>query len=319
MKVKILTHGDTDGICSGALALARYPEAEVWFTHPAGLLKDLKDVGEDLVITCDVAISEKDKEDIFKEFSKIKKSGEIIYIDHHPLPLRTISSDLPCTRIVRDVTKSASELIFRHFQKYVMPLNRVALYGAISDYCDETEFVREELYLYDKRTIYLEAGLLSQSLGEAKGDYKFKRELVKELSSGTAPSSINRVVRNAIRSAKKEWILYEYVRENVRTVGEIAIVDEVGEGVSAGKAAKFAIGVTGKKVGIGIKLRNGFVDMSVRKRGDFPMDLDNALRNIAPRLRGSGGGHPSAAGARILLNKVDEFTDVLAREISALI
>lgn len=319
MKPKILTHGDTDGICSAALALARYPEADVWFTHPAGVLNDLKNVSEERVIISDVAISERDKEEIFKEFSRIKKSSEIVYIDHHPLPLRTISADLPCTHVVRDTTRSASELTFRYFQNYVKNLNRVALYGAISDYCDETDFIRKELYFYDKRTIYLEAGLLSQSLGESRGDYKFKRELVEELAKGAAPSSISKVVRNAVRSAKKEWIVYEYVRENVRTLNDISVVDTVEKGVSAGKAAKFAIGATNKKIGIGIKLRNNFADISVRKRGDFAMDLNYVLRIIAPRFGGSGGGHPSAAGARIPSDKISEFVGMLAKEASALI
>lgn len=319
MKVKILTHGDADGICSAALALARYPEAEVWFTHPAGLLNDLKNVSEEQVIISDVAISERDKEEIFREFSRIEKSGEIVYIDHHPLPLNTISGDLPCSTVVRDLTRSASELAFRYFQKHVNNLDRVALYGAISNYCDETDFIREELYFYDKRTIYLEAGLLSQSLGESRGDYKFKRGLVEKLAKGAAPSSIDKVVINAVRSAKKEWVVYEYVRENVRSTGDIAIVDRVEEGVSAGKVAKFAIGITNKKLGIGIKPRNNFVDISVRKRGDFPMDLNYALRNIAPRLGGSGGGHPPAAGARISSDKIEEFVSMFSKEVSAVI
>ena len=37
----IFTHGDVDGLCAGAIALAAYPDANVFFTHPYGLEGDL--------------------------------------------------------------------------------------------------------------------------------------------------------------------------------------------------------------------------------------------------------------------------------------
>ncbi|MFQ6105784.1 MAG: DHHA1 domain-containing protein, partial [Candidatus Hydrothermarchaeaceae archaeon] len=223
-----------------------------------------------------------------------------------------------CTRVVRDLTKSASELTFKYFGKGVDHLNRIALYGAISDYCDETDFVREELCFYDKRTIYLEAGLLSQSLGESRSDYGFKREIMKNLASGKEPNSIPGVVENAINSAKKEWVVYERIKDIVRVVGDLAIIDNIEKGVSAGKAAKFSIGITEKNIGVGIRVRHDFADISVRKKGNFPMDLDLVLRSIAFRLGGSGGGHASAAGARIPSRNIDEFIRTLADEVASI-
>ena len=41
-KTLILTHGDSDGICSGAIAKTAYPDAYVYFTNPVSLLDELK-------------------------------------------------------------------------------------------------------------------------------------------------------------------------------------------------------------------------------------------------------------------------------------
>ena len=40
-KTLILTHGDSDGICSGAIAKTAYPDAYVYFTSPVNLLDKL--------------------------------------------------------------------------------------------------------------------------------------------------------------------------------------------------------------------------------------------------------------------------------------
>jgi RecJ-like exonuclease len=52
--------------------------------------------------------------------------------------------------------------------------------------------------------------------------------------------------------------------------------------------------------------RRGIIDMSLRTC-DVNIDLNKILRHIAPKLGGSGGGHPSAAGARVPEEKFDEF------------
>ncbi|WP_341537171.1 hypothetical protein [Methanosarcina barkeri] len=40
-KTLVLTHGDSDGICSGAIAKTAYPDAYVYFTNPVNLLEKL--------------------------------------------------------------------------------------------------------------------------------------------------------------------------------------------------------------------------------------------------------------------------------------
>ncbi len=320
LAVKILTHGDTDGICAGALTKARFPEAEVWFTRPINLLRDLTEVElGTMVIICDIAISETHKAELFKRMRELAQRDEVIYIDHHPLPPDTLKKDIPATQFAHEVGTSTSEMAFRLFiQDPKSDLNRVALWGAIADYCEGTDFVRDGLDKYDRRTIYMEAGLLSQALGEAAGDYHYKREVLFELSKGTPPTEIPGVVERAVKATKREWEVYEYVKAHVVLEDNIAIVYDLPSG-SLGKAALYALGLTGVDVGICTRKDGEEVDVSIRRRAGAKVDLNEMLRHITARLGGSGGGHEGAAGATIPASLFDTFLDTIKKEISPVI
>ncbi len=318
MGTAVFTHGDTDGICSAAVLLAGYPNAKVWITSPVGLLKDLKNCNDEEVFILDIALSERDREDIFKELERLSQ-GKTVYIDHHPLPDGVLSGDLPCTKVIIDQSCSASELTYQWLKEKVPDgTRRVALFGAISDYCDENHLIKTEIDTYDRRTIYLEAGLLSQCLGESKGDYAFKKEMINKLSKGKMPSESDKVIKRAISATKKEWRLYKFVHDNVVIHNGVAVMRDIPRGISPTKAAKFAVGIGGCSLGLGIKKRDGYVDISVRKKRDFHLDLNRALRTIALRYDGSGGGHPSAAGVRIPAEHLEAFIDTLAKEVSSI-
>lgn len=319
MKTAIVSHGDTDGLCSAAIALSRYPNSSIWFTHPVGLLGDMRKIKADRIIICDIAISEQEKEEVFEEFLKRSSTSELIYIDHHPLPLETIAGDIPASHVVRDLTKSSSELTHSYLGSGKTTL--VALFGAISDYyTDTTEFVSRTLDVYDKRTIYLESGLLSQALGfQGKRDYDFKRKVVEALSRGVVPSSRPDIVRKAIAGTKKEWETIEFVKREVERVNGFAVVRNVPRGISPNKAAKFALGATGLPFAISTRLKKRrYIDISSRKLSTFSLDLNLTFRTIAPRFGGSGGGHPTAAGGRIPKKHFDEFLDALKKEVEAI-
>jgi RecJ-like exonuclease len=318
MGTVIIVHGDTDGLCSGAIALNKYPDAKIWFSHPVGLLDDVRRIEADRIIICDLAISEREKGELFEEFLKISSTSELIYIDHHPLPLDTIAGDIPATHTIRDLTKSSSELTYTHFGNEDMKL--VALFGAISDYSDRTEFVRKTLDIYDKRTIYLEAGLLSQALAvQGKRDYEFKRGVLSSLSKGKVPSSIENIVRKAVRGTKREWETIELVKKTVDVVDGIGVIREVPRGFSPTKSAKLALGVTGRPLCISTRKKKGrYIDISARKLSTFSLDLNITFRTIAPRFGGSGGGHPTAAGARIPERHFDDFLEALKKEVEAI-
>jgi len=99
-----------------------------------------------------------------KLFKIYSDKGELIYIDHHPGPLGISIKDIPGT-VVYDIYCSSSELTYMFFEEQLgFEYSRVAVYGAIGDYLDETPWVKEVLEKWDKRSIYFEAGVLSQGL-----------------------------------------------------------------------------------------------------------------------------------------------------------
>lgn len=320
MQIRILAHGDADGICATALAKARFPEAEIWFTRPITLLRDLNRIEPGYAVyMLDVAISETHKVQVFQRMRDLAQKGEMVYIDHHPLPPDTLKKDVPATQLVHSVGASTSELIYMLFRHELDPdMDRVALWGAIADYAEETEFVRDGLSKYDRRTIYMEAGLLSQALGEAAGDYDYKREVSLRLARGVPPSEIPEIIDRALVATKREWEIWRYVKDHVVREGNISIVYDLPSG-SLGKAALYALGVTGADVGICTRREGDEVDLSIRRRAGMQIDLNELLRSIATRVGGSGGGHAGAAGASIPIELFDTFLDTLKREISPVI
>ncbi len=169
----VLAHGDADGVSSAAVvkaALAGECEAvRVYFTHPVDSDKDFEAFAEGDVYVVDVAIDEKTAEEVRRVFRSY--GGRVAYIDHHPL-----SVDLPGVEVVHEVGSSASELAYRHLGGRSPRLcSRVALYGAIGDYLDHTEWVEEALEAWDRRLVYFEAGVLMQVLEWARRDHEFRR------------------------------------------------------------------------------------------------------------------------------------------------
>jgi RecJ-like exonuclease len=318
--VKILTHSDADGICAAAIAKARFPDAEIWFTRPVALLKDLQTIQfGTVVIILDVAISETHKTQIFQRIKELAKGDEVVYIDHHPLPPGTLKNDVPATHISHSTGPSTSELAFRFFQGDINPdLDRVGLWGAIADYAVETDFVHAGLNKYDRRTIYMEAGLLSQALGEAAGDYHYKRDIVLKLAQSMPPSDIPEVVERAVKATKREWEIWRYVKEHVKKDGNLAIVYDLPVG-SLGKTALYALGTTGADVGICTRTVEKEVDLSARRREGVDIDLNTMLRHITARIGGSGGGHEGAAGATIPVELFETFIEAFRTEIAPVI
>lgn len=321
MAIRILPHGDTDGICAAALVKARFPEAEVWFSRAVTLLRDLQQEVEPgmTIFILDVAINEAQKVQIFERMHELAGKGEVIYIDHHPLPPDTLKKDLPVTQLMHSVGESASALVFKFLQAGLDPdLDRVALWGAIADYTEGAKIVQEGLNKYDRRTIYMEAGLLSQALDQAAGDYRYKREVVKKLSQGLPPSEIPQIVEYALKATKREWEVWRYVKEHVKREDNIAIVYDLPSG-SLGKAALYALGVTGADIGICTRQNENEVDMSLRRRAGVTVDLNTLLRRITARIGGSGGGHEAAAGATIPIELFNIFLDTFKKEVSPVI
>ncbi len=309
METWIFTHGDVDGLCAGAIALAANPNAHVFFTHPYGLEGDLKEAEKaNRIIICDIALSESHLNGLLQSFSEIEERGELTYIDHHPLPDGISEKDIP-GRIVHSLDASASELTYIFFQSKISHMHaRIAIMGAIGDYMDDTPVIRQLLKRWDKRTLYFESGLLIQGIEGQKKNHEFKRSIVANLANNMPPSFDRRLVELAIQNTHLEEIAIRELKDKVKIFGKIAYV--LNFPFSLGKTATYARGLTGALVGVAGEERKDIIDMSLRARSD-KIDLNRMLRRITKIIGGSGGGHPNAAGARIPKEKFEEFLEKL--------
>ncbi|MEM2851446.1 MAG: phosphoesterase [Candidatus Bathyarchaeia archaeon] len=274
MSTWIFTHGDGDGLCAGALALAANPGAQVFLTHPYGLLGDLEQVkAQDKVIICDIALSESHLPKILDKFREIVQSGELLYIDHHPLPESLSEHNFP-GRIYHRLGSSTSELAYSVFQKYLSPLlSRVAIYGAISDYLDNTPFISQLLRKWDKRTVYLETGILIQGLQEMKREHDFKRNMISNLAKNIPPSFHSMLVDLAIQNTHREEVVFRELREHIRRNGQVAYVLNIP--FSLGKTAIYTRALAETIVGVAGEKRGNLIDMSIRTC-EKDVDLQNA-------------------------------------------
>lgn len=313
MSAWILTHGDSDGICSGALALAANPEARVFFTSPVELAQHLKrvDLGSSLIV-CDIALTSDTLSEVSARMGALSSKNTVLYVDHHPLPLNFNTASFPA-KFIHELGPCASELTYNTFEdRLERKMSRVAIYGAIGDYADDTPFVRESLKDWDKRTIYFEAGVLVQGLEGRGRDLRFKLEILRLLSRNRLPSTSGELLGRALTQTHDEENLLARIERTVQKAGEVAYVLDPGGSVS--KAATYARVAAGAYVGIAGETVGDVVDMSLRtERND--LDLNTILRDVAPRFGGTGGGHPKASGARIPAASFEKFLEALSGSI----
>ncbi|MHA1637527.1 MAG: DHHA1 domain-containing protein [Candidatus Thorarchaeota archaeon] len=315
----VLSHGDVDGITSGAIALLAFPGSDFYFTRPSNIHSDLYRIAKDrpdIVCISDIAVNNRRFSEIRRALSKFPSSTKILWTDHHPLSSKNKRILGEHVDLYHEVGPCAAELVYRRFQKR-LPEHalRLALYGAVGDYCDETPFAKTQFDNYDKRTIYLEAGLLVQALQEI--DYqKESKDLVRQLTLGIQPSSMNHIVDLAMRATRIEHEVFRYIQTSAKHLGSVGYVLDLPISGYRGKSAKYAAYVTDSNVGLSVRTSDDGVDMSIRRRGS-KIDLNRALNKILADIQGShGGGHPAACGASMNKNDFPKFLQRLSDYIA---
>lgn len=309
MKTLILCHADADGICSGAIALSKFPGADVFFTKPVSLLADLKDVRADRIVITDIAITKRDAREILNMLRA--KRAEIYYFDHHPLPDNIKEEELK--RVVKWFHKtgvSASEIVYQHFEDEI-PRERVwpAIYGAIADYTENSKFVQRVLRNWERRALYFEVSVLVLGTKvEEFTSYDVKRDIVKLLARGGNPSDFYGLVNAAKAAVTLEFELYRDVKKQAKVKGNIAWVENLHTFGFRGAAALFSATVRRVPVGLCVHSRKGHLDITIRTR-DYRIPLNTIAEKVAEKLGGSGGGLSEAAGARIPEGRLDEFVE----------
>lgn len=310
-KTLILTHGDSDGICSAAIAKTAYPDAYVYFTNPISLLDELKLIEHvKTLIICDIAIDERHCSELLALLNEFAEKCNLYYIDHHPLPESCEKEGW----FYHDVEACASELTYRLFEDRLdSDMRRIAIYGAIGDFCDNTPHVKNWVKDWDKRGLYFQAGTLTQAILYNGKEYEFKRNLLEPLSKDLIPSNIPGLLELAREAAINEEKIRLFVKENVEILRNSAYIVNTNNSIS--KAAIYAASYGRREVGIAAEYRErkDTYDLSIRSRGK--VDVNRLLRSVAPKFGGSGGGHPFAAGARIPENSLEAFLRAFDTEL----
>lgn len=299
----IFTHGDSDGVCAGAIAKSAYPDSHVYFTSPVNLLAKLDYVDDyKNIIICDIAVDERTSYQLHERLDDLSNNCNVIYIDHHPLPHK--GWDAPW--FYHDLRACASEIAYEVFQERLdWDIRRVAIYGAIGDFSDNTAMVNEWCADWDKRSLYFQAGTLIQAVTYMGRDHDFKRSLIEPLSHDTTPSEIPHLLSFARKASEIEEDLRLRVKKNVKRLDNIAYVVDTKGYMS--KSAIYAASYGRKDIGMAAEFRHrkDLYDLSIRSRGF--VDVNRIIRSVAPLYGGTGGGHSFAAGARIPADSFEAF------------
>ena len=302
--MQIIAHEDADGICSAALVRMTNPSSRVFFSKPCSLLHDLDqmETRRDLVVL-DLALCELAKEQIVSRLSRW--GGRVLYIDHHPDTATSFPRQSSVEVVAGDV--SASELTFTHQKSGLRrEAERVMLMGAIGDYADLTPFCVDRLNRWDKRSVFLQAGFLCGALEVTRPDHEFHRQIVDLLASCRPPCEDSRIVAYAVKASELEESFRQRVEKSAQKLGRIGVAYDLDG--PAGKGATYAAAAAAVNIGAYVDkdMRRGSADISFRVI-DRSVDMNRILRTVAPKLGASGGGHPEACGARVPLDKLDEF------------
>ena len=299
----IFTHGDCDGICAAAIVKSTIPGATIFFTNPVSLLGDLNNAHQkyDNIVICDIAIDERTSSDLNEKLDEMARTSSVIYIDHHPLPEKKYNSPW----FHYDTCSSAEMAYHVYKNKISRDMRRVAIYGSIGEF-NETPVIKKWERDWDIRTLYFYAGTLIQGITYAGRDYEYKRKLVEALSCDIPPPEIEGLLEAAVIASKKEEEIIELVRKRVVKLKNLAYVIDINGYMS--KAAIYAASYGNASVGVSCEYRahKHVYDISIRLRNSGP-DLNKLLRRVAPGHGGSGGGHPSACGARIPEKELKAF------------
>ncbi|MCC6018590.1 MAG: DHHA1 domain-containing protein [Candidatus Verstraetearchaeota archaeon] len=311
----IFAHGDCDGICSAAILLHKFRDAKLFFTSPAGLLNDLKSISNEDLIIVDIAITSRFKDEICGELKRISTNNMVMYFDHHPLPPGLNEMNIPVNVVFRDEYACASELVFRYFIGDIHhDMGRVMLYGCIGDYRDDTEFSKTVLNCWDKRELYLDAGILIEGIeGAGKRNYDFKRAIASKLSNNIKPSLNDELVKYALNEASRSDEMRLYVKRNVKVHGCVSYILDVAW--SLGKSAIYARVYGETIIGVAGESRGEYIDMSIRSIG--LKNLNEIVSMVAENLGGVGGGHRDAAGARVEKSKFMDFIHGINEKVKA--
>ena len=301
-KWTVCSHGDGDGICSAAIALSstRMKDADLIITHPMGIAHDIRNIESNLFIS-DIALDQRTYKELYAQFKKlIHKGYQVIYIDHH----RIHGKPPKGVEMINDESCCASELVHRYFterKEVSEDVDIIACIGCICDYFDDTPYIKNVMNKFEKRALFLDAGIMAQGLSIYRTKAT-KEELVQLLVDGNIPCEIQKLVDQAMEVTHNDKIARSIIIHNCSSSKYVAWCLNPPCGKS--KAAHFVSATQEKDIGLSIFYYARRKTQEVQLydlcfRGTNTCDLREIVSPLALHLGGSGGGHFNAVGARV--------------------
>jgi len=289
-KVVIITHGDCDGICSAAITLKYYKQAELIFSQPFLLKKVLynddrvKDA--DILVILDLAL------DDHVVNALIKIPADIVVIDHHP---QSSKYNKAFDGLI-DTSMSTSQLTAIYYRIPTL----LAEIGAIAD---------KIIMVNRKDKLFNEAELIRESLSYDISDNDFRIMLCNMLANDVLPSEIEEVVVRSELAKQQKTELAELATERIKYDDKFIFVDATDLDIE-GKVSAIAGMLTityQKPTFILFKTNDNTYVLSGRNYHGIDIDLDVIMKRFG------GGGHKNAASARIKYpeNILEELKNIL--------
>lgn len=299
---------DVDGLSSAAIVLSsrKCKFRLAGYNDIINVLRSLRGKAESLIL-CDIGTNAPTEKEFVNLLSSFKKT---VYIDHHYASAETKERILNSgIEYIHDTTECASMLTYLYFKNELQKgFDDLALYGAVTDYMDNSPNASKLMERKDRHIVLLEATLLSNAIFNA--DMNFRRRIVVELSRGKKPHQIRNVTRNAIQHLSRLDRLIVKIKENSKKLNRIAYVKTSEE--STGNVAKLLLGIYDVPVAVAYKdEERGWVEVSFRATSECRIHLGQVIGKAVQELDGSGGGHQRAAGCRIKEENLEKLLSYL--------
>jgi RecJ-like exonuclease len=318
---------DVDGISSAALIKAAFKTDHVVLVDYGNVISKLEKLAMfssdkekiDRIFICDLGLSKKNEQrfsDIVGEI--ISNGSKVTYIDHHELNKDTATKlkKLGVT-LIHSIEECTSVQIYSKYKgKLDSHAGFFAAAGALTDYMETKPRASAIMSKFDKQFLMLEATALSYMISANQNNNEFLSKIVDTLAEMKYPHEIDGGFSIAEKYCVRLAQAMNKIETSVVKFKNLACVHSNVD-LSASTIVNSVLGLSGKPVAMVYKLKddiNSYV-ISIRASKDSKVHLGRLVNEIATQVGGSGGGHEKASGAVIPKDKLDQFVNLLDRQI----
>jgi RecJ-like exonuclease len=301
---------DVDGIGSAALVVAARG-GRFKLTSYDDVFGDLDNVPKDIdeLVLCDIGTDPAKAGEFVSKLGGLAKRCRVTYIDHHYIDESSKKKIRKHgIRLVHNTKECASMLTYKTLIKELPEeAGKIALYGAVTDYMDNSPRAKQLMERSDRHYILLEATLLSHALARKGDDVEFVNSVVGELAKMRQPHEIDDVVGLAIEQLNEVALLTMEVKRLGMKLKRVAYANTTQQ--ATGNVAKLLNGAFNTPVGVSFreKSQKGWYEVSLRGTSECRVHLGRAVGKLVQKYGGAGGGHRLAAGCRIPKDRMESF------------